>query len=111
MARMKRVWHKVDGRADAKPKAKADSKASAGTQMSDEELEAQARVHGVIRTSVAAHGGLGVPWTMADLPAPDPPPPEADPAKILARDIRLMGAALGGFGPIVLERPRAKAKD
>jgi len=103
---MKRVWSKA-----AKAEPKADSKASVEPQMSDEELEAQARVHGVIRASQAAHGGVGLPWTMADIPPPDPPPPEADPAKILARDIRMMGAALGGFGPIVLERPKAKAKD
>jgi hypothetical protein len=108
MAKTKRVWRR-GSKANEKPKA--DSKASVEPQMSDEELEAQARVHGVIRTSVAAHGGLGVPWNMSDIPPPDPPPPEADPQKILAHDIRLMGAALGGFGPIVLERPKAKAKD
>jgi len=109
MAKAKRVWRRGD-KAKARTK-KDDSKASAGTQMSDEELEAQARVYGVIRTSVAAHGGLGVPWSMDDIPPPDPPPPEADPEKLLAHDIGLMGAALGGFGPTVMERPKAKAKD
>jgi len=104
MAKPKRVWRKA-------PAKKADTKASAGTQSTSDEQESIARVHGVIRTSVAAHGGLGVPWTMDDIPPPDPPPPEADPQKILAHDIRLMGAALGGFGPIVLEKPKSKAKD
>jgi hypothetical protein len=81
--------------------------------MSNEELEAQARVHGVIRSSVAAHGGLGAPWDMDDLPNPDPPPPEPlEGAAALAAEGRLRAAALGGFGPeLVMEKPKSKAKD
>jgi len=106
-------------RAGSKPKtaAKADSKAKSGKagaeqQMSSEELEAQARVHGVIRTSVAAHGGLGVPWSMDDLPNPDPPPPpELDAEAALAQEGRIRAAALGGAGPeLTLEKPKASAR-
>jgi hypothetical protein len=100
----------------SKPAAKAEKsktgKAGAEQQMSSEELEAQARVHGVIRTSVAAHGGLGVPWSMDDLPNPDPPPPpELDAEAALAQEGRLRAAALGGFGPeLTLEKPKASAR-
>jgi hypothetical protein len=93
------------GRWSRKPAKKADSKASAGTQMSDEELEAQARVYGVIRTSVAAHGGLGVPWNMDDLPAPEgaarltPEEEAAEEDRVIAQTIAAQQAALGGAMP------------
>ena len=104
MAKAKRVW--------SRKAKKADSKATAGQQMSDEELEAQARVHGVVRSSVAAHGGLGVPWSLDDIPPPDPPPPEGDPDIVLQRDVALMAAALGGFGPERMKKEaKASAKD
>lgn len=104
MAKAKQVW-----RRSAK---KADSKASAEQQMTAEEAEAAARVHGVIRTSVAAHGGLGVPWDMGDIPPPDPPPPEEDPLARLVRSIVLMSAALGGAGPLLkLQEAKASTKD
>jgi hypothetical protein len=107
MAKTKRVWRRGD-----KAK-KADSKAGAEQQMTDDELEAQARVHGVIRSSVAAHGGLGAPWDMDDLPNPDPPPPEPlEGEAALAAEGRLMAAALGGFGPeLKLKEAKASAKD
>ena len=106
MAKPKRVWRRGD-----KAK-KADSKASAEQQMTSEELEAQQRVHGVIRTSVAAHGGLGVPWSMDDIPPPDPPAPEEDPETRMENEGRLRAAAHGGFGPeLVMEKPKSKAKD
>jgi len=107
--RVRRAGSKTKAAAKTESKAKT-GKAGAEQQMSDEELEAQARVHGVVRTSMAAHGGLGAPWSMDDLPNPDPPPPpELDPEAALAAEGRVMAAALGGAGPELKLEPR-KAK-